>query len=102
MRGYEDSREDLKRLFCEVELVLMPSRTEGFGLTGLESLSAGLPVLVSKNSGFGEALGIYLSLSLKIPVHGQQLSKPSGKKTESYNLMRLRLCVVSMLKDKLV
>ncbi|XP_044175577.1 sucrose-phosphate synthase-like [Acropora millepora] len=34
----------------------MPSRTEGFGLTGLEGLSAGLPVLVSKNSGFGEAL----------------------------------------------
>ena len=49
-------REDLKRLFCEVDLVLMPSRTEGFGLTGLEVLSAGLPVIVSKNSGFGEAL----------------------------------------------
>ena len=56
VRGYMDSREDLKRLFCEVDLVLMPSRTEGFGLTGLEALSAGLPVLVSKNSGFGEAL----------------------------------------------
>ncbi|XP_015747435.1 PREDICTED: uncharacterized protein LOC107327199 [Acropora digitifera] len=52
-----DSREDLKRLFCEVDLVLIPSRTEGFGLTGLEALSAGLPLLVSKNSGFGEALG---------------------------------------------
>ena len=50
-------RESLKKLFCEVDLVLMPSRTEGFGLTGLEALSAGLPVLVSKNSGFGEALG---------------------------------------------
>ena len=35
----------------------MPSRTGGFGLTGLECLSAGLPVIVSKNSGFGEALG---------------------------------------------
>ena len=57
VRGYVDSREDLKRLFCEVDLVMMPSRTEGFGLTGLEGLSAGLPVLVSKNSGFAEALG---------------------------------------------
>ena len=56
VRGYMARREDLKRLFCEVDLVLMPSRTEGFGLTGLEALSAGLPVLVSKNSGFGEAL----------------------------------------------
>ena len=56
VRSFLQSREDLKRLLCEVDLVLMPSRTEGFGLTGLEALSAGLPVLVSKNSGFGEAL----------------------------------------------
>ena len=56
VRGFKD-REALKRLFCEVDLVLMPSRTEGFGLTGLEGLSAGLPVIVSKKSGFGEALG---------------------------------------------
>ncbi|XP_068761782.1 3'-5' exoribonuclease HELZ2-like isoform X3 [Montipora capricornis] len=56
VRGYDESRESLKKLFCEVDLVLMPSRTDGFGLTGLEALSAGLPVLVSKNSGFGEAL----------------------------------------------
>ncbi|XP_068756025.1 protein NLRC3-like [Montipora capricornis] len=56
VRGYVKTREDLKRLFHEVDLVLMPSRTEGFGLTGLEALSAGLPVIVSKNSGFGEAL----------------------------------------------
>ena len=34
----------------------MPSRTEGFGLTALEALSAGLPILVSDNSGFGQAL----------------------------------------------
>ena len=34
----------------------MPSRTEGFGLTALEALSAGLPILVSGNSGLGEAL----------------------------------------------
>jgi len=40
-----------------VDMVIMPSRAEGFGLTGLEALSAGLLVTVSKNSGFGEALG---------------------------------------------
>ena len=56
VRGFMKSREDLKRLFLEVDLVLVPSRAEGFGLTGLEALSAGLPVLVSQNSGFGEAL----------------------------------------------
>ena len=56
VRHYVHSREHLRRLFCEVDLVLMPSRAEGFGLIGLEALSAGLPVIVSKKSGFGEAL----------------------------------------------
>ncbi|XP_067041697.1 D-inositol 3-phosphate glycosyltransferase-like isoform X3 [Acropora muricata] len=55
VRGYLDL-ESLKRVFCEVDLVLMPSRTEGFGFTGLVALSAGLPVIASKNSGFEEAL----------------------------------------------
>ena len=55
VRSYR-SLEAPKWLFYDVDIVLMPSRTEGFGLIGLEALSAGLPVLVSKNSGFGEAL----------------------------------------------
>ena len=56
VRGFIKERESLRRLFQEVDLVVMPSRTEGFGLAGLEALSAGLPVLVSHYSGFGEAL----------------------------------------------
>ena len=56
VRGFIEDRESLRRLFQEVDLVVMPSRTEGFGLAGLEALSASLPVLVSHNSGFGEAL----------------------------------------------
>ena len=56
VRRFNENREVLARLFCEVDLVIMPSRTEGFGLTALEALSAGLPVLVSANSGLGEAL----------------------------------------------
>ena len=56
VRKFAQSKERLKELFCEVDLCIMPSRTEGFGLTALEALSAGLPILVSGNSGFGEAL----------------------------------------------
>ena len=56
VRCYQESREQLAKLFCEVDLAIMPSRTEGFGLTALEALSAGLPVLVSANSGLGESL----------------------------------------------
>ena len=49
-------REQLAKQFYEADLVMMPSRTEGFGLAALEALSAGLPVLVSGNSGIGKAL----------------------------------------------
>ena len=56
VRRFMHSKERLEELFCEVDLCIMPSRTEGFGLTALEALSAGLPILVSGNSGFGEAL----------------------------------------------
>ena len=56
LRGFVPDQESLKRLFQEVDLVVMPSRIEGFGLTGLEAMSAGLPVLVSSHSGFGKAL----------------------------------------------
>ena len=56
VRGFRESRKMLTRLFCEADLAIMPSRTEGFGLAALEALSAGLPILVSDNSGFGKAL----------------------------------------------
>ena len=49
-------KQRLKELFCEVDVAIMPSRTEGFGLTALEAMSAGLPILVSGNSGFGKTL----------------------------------------------
>ena len=56
VRKFLQGKEKLKDCFREVDLCIMPSRTEGFGLTALEALSAGLPILVSGNSGFGDAL----------------------------------------------
>ena len=56
VHSFDDSSEELANYFCEADLAIMPSRTEGFGLCGLEALSAGLPVLISGNSGLGEAL----------------------------------------------
>ena len=53
---FYDSREALADLFYGVDLAIMPSSTESFGITALRALSAGLPVLVSDNSGLGEAL----------------------------------------------
>ena len=55
VRGAKN-RGQLAKEFCQADLVIMPSRIEGFGLAALEALSAGLPVLVSDNSGIGKAL----------------------------------------------
>ncbi|XP_067019678.1 D-inositol 3-phosphate glycosyltransferase-like [Acropora muricata] len=49
-------RKQLAQQFCQADLVIMPSRTEGLGLAALEALSAGLPVLASGNPGLGESL----------------------------------------------
>ena len=53
---FSESRDETKKLLWKVDLAIMPSRTEGFGLTALEALSAGLPILVSSNSGFAQAI----------------------------------------------
>jgi len=45
-------QEDLTR----AHLVLMPSRTEGFGLAGAEAIAMGVPALISSRSGLGMLL----------------------------------------------
>ena len=37
-------------------LILMPSKAEGFGPVGLEAIVAGTPVLLSRESAFGQLL----------------------------------------------
>ncbi|XP_015754272.1 PREDICTED: uncharacterized protein LOC107333922 [Acropora digitifera] len=56
VREFVKCRERMKELFCEVDMVIMPSKSEGFGLVALEALSAGLPILVGSNSGFARAI----------------------------------------------
>ena len=56
IRGYCNDPEELKIMFHQSDLVTLPSRTEGFGLVALEAMSAGVPILVSEESGIAEAL----------------------------------------------
>ena len=54
--SFDENRETLANLFSAVDIAILPSKAEGFGLSALEAISAGLPVLVSGNSGIAEAL----------------------------------------------
>ena len=55
IRGYCDY-EEMKKMYREADLIVMPSRTEGFGLVALEAISAAVPVLVSAECGISKAL----------------------------------------------
>ena len=56
VKSFKEERRKLAQLFSRVDLVLMPSGTGAFGLTALEALSAGVPILITHNSGLAEAL----------------------------------------------
>ena len=56
IRSYCNEQDELKMMFHESDVVVLPSRTEGFGLVALEAISAGIPVLVAGESGIAEAL----------------------------------------------
>ena len=55
-RSSSGNKDFWPRLLSEVHLVIKPSRTEGFGISGLRAISAGVPVLVSGNCGLGMVL----------------------------------------------
>lgn len=51
------SREDLAALYRAADLLLFPSRYEGFGLPVLEAMSAGLPVVAAPEGSVPEVAG---------------------------------------------
>ena len=58
IRNLPNRKEMWTNLFCEVDLAIMPSGEKEFGMEALLASSAGLPVLVHGDSGFGEALSV--------------------------------------------
>ncbi|WP_260473760.1 tetratricopeptide repeat protein [Amycolatopsis balhimycina] len=55
-RPYSPKAATLAQDLHQASVVVMPSRTEGFGLVGLEAITAGVPTLVSRRSGLGALL----------------------------------------------
>ena len=57
IRSFPKTEREWEKLLCQVDLAIVPSGYKEFGWEALLALSAGLPVLVHGESGFGEALG---------------------------------------------
>ncbi|WP_338870983.1 glycosyltransferase family 4 protein [Myxococcus stipitatus] len=55
-RPFTSNEQDVAKDILQSSLLLMPSREEGFGLTGLEAMAAGVPALITSRSGLGDFL----------------------------------------------
>lgn len=56
LRSFTTDPLKLTNGYLKAALILMPSVAEGFGLTGLEAIAAGVPVIISESSGLAEYL----------------------------------------------
>ncbi|WP_327702876.1 glycosyltransferase [Streptomyces decoyicus] len=56
VRAYASAEERIANDLNSASLVIVPSRSEGFGLVGVEAIAQGVPVLVSSGSGLAQML----------------------------------------------
>lgn len=50
------SRRDVWKLFAKTSALVVPSMSEPFGIVALEAVQAGVPVVLTRHSGFGEVM----------------------------------------------
>jgi glycosyltransferase involved in cell wall biosynthesis len=55
-RPYTADEDHIATDICAASVVIMPSKMEGFGLTALEAIAAGIPTIMTSESGLGELL----------------------------------------------
>jgi glycosyltransferase involved in cell wall biosynthesis len=81
VRPFTTDAVTLARDLRSSSLLLMPSRSEGFGLVGLEAITAGTPVLVSSRSGLSELIKEKLH-----PVEYARITVPTTGDAKSANI----------------
>lgn len=98
VKGYEytNNREKLwSSLRCQ-SVCMMLSLHEGFGLAGWEAISAGVPLIVSENSGLYELL---CQKRLNLKVCSLNISGDSDKKDDSNDIKRVAKFLREIRKD---
>lgn len=97
VRPFTTDAMTLDRDLRSSSLLLMPSRSEGFGLVGLEAITAGTPVLVSSRSGLAELLKEKLDTEecarISVPTTGDVLSA-------DMDIDEWALAIEAVLKDR--
>ncbi len=90
---------DLARLYKMADLYVMPSVSEPFGLTSLEALASGTPILISRQSGVGEMVSHCLKVdfwdtdqmaakilaALRYPALGDELRQNGSVEVQKFD-----------------
>ncbi|MEU4517815.1 glycosyltransferase [Amycolatopsis sp. NPDC024027] len=90
-RAFVTDEETLREDLAGASLLLMPSRSEGFGLVGAEAIVAGVPVLVSADSGLG-----YLLKRLAPDLTHDSIVPMTGVKSKDNGFWAERITAVLM------
>jgi hypothetical protein len=54
---YVENQTDIKKVFKDVGILLMPSKNETWGRTAVEAMASGIPVIHSESAGLTESIG---------------------------------------------
>ncbi len=77
-------QEALHEILCSADIFILPSQMESFGLSALEAMSCGLPVIATNVGGLPEVV-----------LHGE-----TGYLTEVGNVERMASYVIELFEDK--
>lgn len=94
--SYIQNEDELFRELASASLCIMPSIYEGFGLTGYEAIAAGVPVIISENTGLFKFLDNWSGESIRglfktVNVRGG--SQENGKEYRPEDLNSLSMSI---------
>ena len=96
-RPYSADRDDIRKELLQASLVLMPSHNEAFGLAGCEAIAAGIPALISDESGLPDYLAQAAQDGvIEVTVAGGMLLPGRDETAES----RWALRIIAPLSDR--
>lgn len=100
--SYISDENELYNELASASLCIMPSTYEGFGLTGYEAISAGVPVIISENTGLFQFLSDWKGPSIRglyksIEIHGG--IQENGKEYAEKDLDSLVKCIQEIFFD---
>jgi len=65
------NKQQMVDFYNKCDVLVMPSLEDSFGMVGLEALSCGIPIITTKNAGFGELITHHKNGSI-VPIKNPQ------------------------------